>query len=149
MLAPLSGGGHPKLGTFKQASTGRRPTSRLRRRARLETTLARSPPLESLECKPSAGNQRAPDGAALRYERHRPRAAHAVPPGAAARGQIAQTEASTGAELPRFISDEFNAFLECGILAHGFLRSRCGECGHDSTFGPSVADDAASARTSY
>ena len=34
-------------------------------------------------------------------------------------------------ELPRFIRDEFDAFLECGILAHGFLRLRCGECGHD------------------
>jgi hypothetical protein len=44
---------------------------------------------------------------------------------------IAHTEASTGAELPRFIKDEFDAFLECGILAHGFLRLRCGECGHD------------------
>ncbi|MFN7549903.1 MAG: transposase zinc-binding domain-containing protein, partial [Pseudomonadota bacterium] len=21
--------------------------------------------------------------------------------------------------------------MECGILAHGFLRLRCGECGHD------------------
>ena len=28
-------------------------------------------------------------------------------------------------------SDEFEAFLECGILAHGFLRLRCGDCGHD------------------
>jgi hypothetical protein len=35
------------------------------------------------------------------------------------------------AELPRFIKDEFDAFLECGILAHGFPRLRCGECGHD------------------
>lgn len=44
---------------------------------------------------------------------------------------IAHTEASTGSELPRFTRDEFDAFLECGILAHGFLRLRCGECGHD------------------
>ena len=44
---------------------------------------------------------------------------------------IAHTEASTGAELPRFIKEEFDAFLECGFLAHGFLRLRCGECGHD------------------
>jgi hypothetical protein len=44
---------------------------------------------------------------------------------------VAHAEASTGAELPRFIKDEFDAFLECGILAHGFLRLRCGECGHD------------------
>ena len=25
----------------------------------------------------------------------------------------------------------FDAFLECGLLAHGFLRLRCGDCGHD------------------
>lgn len=33
--------------------------------------------------------------------------------------------------MPRFIKDEFDAFLECRILAHGFLRLRCSECGHD------------------
>ena len=48
-----------------------------------------------------------------------------------AAGFIAHTEASTGAELPRFIKEEFDAFLECGILAHGFLRLRCGDCGRD------------------
>jgi len=41
------------------------------------------------------------------------------------------TAASTGGELPRFVKDEFDAFLECGILARGFLRLRCGECGDD------------------
>ncbi|WP_425259147.1 hypothetical protein ACPOLB_26920 [Rubrivivax sp. RP6-9] len=30
---------------------------------------------------------------------------------------VAHTEASTGAELPQFVKDEFDAFLECGILA--------------------------------
>lgn len=40
---------------------------------------------------------------------------------------IAHTEASTGAALPRCIRDEFDAFLECGILAHKFLMLRCGE----------------------
>lgn len=44
---------------------------------------------------------------------------------------IAHIEASTGAELPRFIKDKFDAFLECGILAHSFLRQRCAGCGHD------------------
>jgi len=29
------------------------------------------------------------------------------------------------------IKDEFDAFLECGILALGFLRLRCGDCGHE------------------
>ena len=29
------------------------------------------------------------------------------------------------------MKDDFDAFLQCGILAHGFLRLRCGDCGHD------------------
>jgi len=41
-----------------------------------------------------------------------------------------RAEQSTGASLPQFINDEFDAFLECGVLAHGFLRLRCGERGH-------------------
>ena len=74
--------------------------------------------------------QRAPNGAPVHYERHRPEQTtlyRLVQQHAAS--FIAHTEASTGCELPRFIKDEFDAFLECGILAHGFLR--CGECGHD------------------
>ena len=31
----------------------------------------------------------------------------------------------------RFVRDEFDAFLQCGILTPGFLRPRCGQCGHD------------------
>ena len=34
---------------------------------------------------------------------------------------FAQTEDAAGANLPQFVKDEFDAFLECGILAHGFL----------------------------
>ncbi|OQZ07393.1 MAG: hypothetical protein B6D36_00140 [Planctomycetes bacterium UTPLA1] len=45
---------------------------------------------------------------------------------------IAHTEANAGSELPRFFKDELGAFLESGILAHGFLRLRCGESGHDN-----------------
>ena len=76
--------------------------------------------------------QRAPDGAPLHYERHRPEQTtlyRLVQQHAAS--FIAHTEASTGSELPRFIKDEFDDFLKCGILAHGFLRLRCTECGHD------------------
>ena len=42
-----------------------------------------------------------------------------------------QAESAVGAGLPQFVRDEFDAFLECGILAHGFLRLHCGDCGHD------------------
>jgi len=44
---------------------------------------------------------------------------------------FAQVEAHTGSSVPQFIKDEFEAFLECGILAHGFLRLRCRECAHE------------------
>ena len=44
---------------------------------------------------------------------------------------FAHIEAETGASLPQFVKDEFDDFLDCGILAHGFLRLRCGDCGHE------------------
>jgi hypothetical protein len=44
---------------------------------------------------------------------------------------FAQAEDAASADLPQFVKDEFDAFLACGILAHGFLRLRCGDCGHD------------------
>ena len=44
---------------------------------------------------------------------------------------FAHVEAETGASLLEFVKEEFDAFLECGILAHGFLRLRCGHCGHE------------------
>jgi hypothetical protein len=31
---------------------------------------------------------------------------------------FAQVEAATGAGLPEFVKEEFDAFLECGVLAH-------------------------------
>lgn len=36
---------------------------------------------------------------------------------------ISDTEASTGSGLPHFVKDDFDAFLECRLLAHGFLRA--------------------------
>jgi len=75
---------------------------------------------------------RAPDGAPVHYERHRPEQTtlyRLVQQHAAT--FFAEAEAAAGADLPQFVKDEFDAFLECGILAHGFLRLRCGECGHD------------------
>ena len=44
---------------------------------------------------------------------------------------FAQAEDAADADLPRFVKDAFDAFFECGILAHGFLRLHCGDCGHD------------------
>lgn len=49
---------------------------------------------------------------------------------------FAQTEAATSGSLPQFIKDEFDVFLECGILPHGFLRVRVrySECGNNELF---------------
>ena len=44
---------------------------------------------------------------------------------------LAQVEARTGTGLREFVKDEFEAFLECGILAHGFVRVRCADCAHE------------------
>jgi hypothetical protein len=44
---------------------------------------------------------------------------------------LAQVELETGAGLPDFVREEFDAFLECGILAYGFLRLRCADCAHE------------------
>ena len=75
---------------------------------------------------------RVPDGTSLHYERHRPEQTELYSlVRQHADNFIAHTETSAGSKLPRFIKDEFDAHRECGILAHGFLRLRCSECGHD------------------
>src|SRR5262245_42631573 len=33
--------------------------------------------------------------------------------------------------VPRFVEEEFRSFLDCGVLARGFVRLRCPSCGHD------------------
>jgi len=33
--------------------------------------------------------------------------------------------------IPSYAERELRRYLECGILAYGFARARCGECGHD------------------
>jgi hypothetical protein len=37
--------------------------------------------------------------------------------------------AERGHPVPRFVEQELRAFLRCGVLAHGFLRLRCDDCG--------------------
>ncbi len=36
-----------------------------------------------------------------------------------------------GFNVPDRIETEFRSYLECGILAYGFMRARCGDCGHN------------------
>ena len=36
-----------------------------------------------------------------------------------------------GQRVPAYVEREFRHYLECGILAYGFARARCPDCGHD------------------
>ncbi len=42
-----------------------------------------------------------------------------------------QRSRSAGAPVARFVEREIRAYLECGVLALGFLRVHCDACGHD------------------
>jgi hypothetical protein len=44
---------------------------------------------------------------------------------------LARERRTDGDGVPQYVEGEFRRYLECGILAHGFARARCGECGHD------------------
>ena len=65
------------------------------------------------------------------YERHRPEATvlfQAVQ--AHWRTFLAElSSAEEEAPLPGFVVGEVEAFLRCGILAHGFVLTKCGDCG--------------------
>jgi hypothetical protein len=36
-----------------------------------------------------------------------------------------------GSGLPRFVREEFEAYLRCGRLEHGFARAKCTGCRHE------------------
>lgn len=36
-----------------------------------------------------------------------------------------------GISLPGFVKTEFEAYLKCGLLEHGFLRVKCNACRHE------------------
>jgi ribosomal protein S27E len=36
-----------------------------------------------------------------------------------------------GSALPRFVREEFEAYLRCGRLEHGFIRAKCTGCRHE------------------
>lgn len=44
---------------------------------------------------------------------------------------LALTNGPGDESLPAYIEQAFRRYLDCGILANGFARARCDECGHD------------------
>jgi len=43
---------------------------------------------------------------------------------------VEEIERSLG-HLPRFVRQEFEEYLKCGLLEHGFLRVKCDGCAHE------------------
>jgi ribosomal protein S27E len=44
------------------------------------------------------------------------------------RGRRGRRRAAEARALPRYVDDEFEAYLKCGLLEHGFLRVKCESC---------------------
>lgn len=44
---------------------------------------------------------------------------------------LAGEEDRAGQPVPAYVEREFRRYLQCGILAYGFARARCPDCGHD------------------
>jgi hypothetical protein len=44
---------------------------------------------------------------------------------------LTQAKDPDGEGYPRFVEQEFRKYLDCGVLAHGFARLRCAECGYE------------------
>ena len=79
------------------------------------------------------------------YRRRRP---ERTPPYRTVQGHLetylalAREGCSDGDRVPQYVEGEFRRYLECGILAHGFARARCGECAHDFLIAFSCKDRA-------
>jgi len=44
---------------------------------------------------------------------------------------VFQNLESDGRNFPAYVRKEFDSYLDCGILAKGFLRAKCSSCGHE------------------
>lgn len=44
---------------------------------------------------------------------------------------LADARAGEGRSLPKYVREEFRRFVDCGILAKGFIRLHCPTCRHD------------------
>ena len=62
------------------------------------------------------------------YRRHRPEATLLYRLVARHYPRFRDRRAAEGRALPRFVEDEFEAYLKCGLLEHGFLRVKCDAC---------------------
>jgi hypothetical protein len=72
--------------------------------------------------------QTAPGRQAPGYARHRPEQTLLYRIVASHYPRLVEHLAGQGRPLPDYVQQEFEAYLKCGRLAHGFLRVRCESC---------------------
>ena len=75
-----------------------------------------------------AGKDASPAGGAVRYERHRPETTFLYPLVERYYPAFVEQMATQGMHLPDYVQREFEDYLKCGRLEHGFLRVRCKSC---------------------
>jgi ribosomal protein S27E len=62
------------------------------------------------------------------YARHRPETTLLYQLVAEHYPRFRDRRMAEGRALPRYVEDEFEAYLKCGLLEHGFLRVKCESC---------------------
>jgi ribosomal protein S27E len=62
------------------------------------------------------------------YARHRPEATLLYRIVERHYPELVAVRAAAGRPLPNYVQEEFEAYLKCGRLEHGFLRVRCEDC---------------------
>jgi hypothetical protein len=62
------------------------------------------------------------------YRRHRPEATLLYQLVAEHYPGFRDRRTAEGRPLPRYVEQEFEAYLKCGLLEHGFLRVKCDAC---------------------
>jgi hypothetical protein len=72
-----------------------------------------------------AGGEASSGVAAARYERHRPERTLLYQLVQEYYPALKAQLANQGRELPGYVEREFEDYLKCGHLEHGFLRVRC------------------------
>ena len=71
---------------------------------------------------------RLPIGTTTRYERHRPEATLFYQLVESHYPEFLRELTDRGRSVPTYVEREFEAYLKCGRLEHGFLRVRCTTC---------------------
>ena len=62
------------------------------------------------------------------YARHRPEATLLYQLVERHYPELVAVREAAGRPLPNYVQEEFEAYLKCGRLEHGFLRVRCDDC---------------------